>query len=166
MLGIPRSQCNQIDRSYLGGIGRFIQDRIEAVFRDIPLRDNYFWRVHLTGESTLEFFLEYLKPNNFQKLKVGLVDRVTSHTDTVARFLSKHQGRVSEFVLLDHKHWLYDRHPDLLAAEYHQPSDASVKSVVAECCFGSQLCRLIENSNGRQAGERRRAFALRYQACV
>ncbi|OUW77921.1 MAG: S-adenosylmethionine--diacylglycerol 3-amino-3-carboxypropyl transferase [Saprospirales bacterium TMED214] len=118
MLGVPRSQRNQIDRCYPGGIGRFIQDRIEAVFREIPLKDNYFWRVYLTGEYTPECCPEYLKQDNFQKLKVGLVDRVTSHTDTVAGFLSKHQGRISKFVLLDHMDWLYDRHPDLLAAEW------------------------------------------------
>ena len=118
MLGVPRSQRNQIDQCYPGGIGRFIQDRIEAVFKEIPLKDNYFWRVYLTGEYTPECCPEYLKEDNFQRLKVGLVDRVTSHTETVAGFLSRHHGWISRFVLLDHMDWLYDRHPDLLAAEW------------------------------------------------
>ncbi|MDF1845311.1 MAG: DUF3419 family protein [Rubripirellula sp.] len=118
MLGVPRSQRNQIDQCYPGGIGRFIQERIEGVFKEIPLKDNYFWRVYLTGEYTPECCPEYLKEDNFLLLKAGLVDRVTSHTDTVAGFLSRHHGWISRFVLLDHMDWLYDLHPDLLAAEW------------------------------------------------
>ncbi len=118
MLGVPRSQRNQIDRCYPGGIGRFIQDRIEAVFTAIPLRDNYFWRVYLMGSYSPTCCPEYLKRHNFEKLRGGLVDRVSTHTNTVEAFLSKHPGRVSRFVLLDHMDWLYDRYPELLAAEW------------------------------------------------
>ncbi|MCG8653450.1 MAG: BtaA family protein, partial [Pirellulales bacterium] len=90
MLGVPRSQRKQIDVAYPGGIGKFIQDRIEAVFKKIPLRDNYFWRVYLTGRYSAECCPEYLREGNFQALKDGLVDRISTHTNTVEGFLSEH----------------------------------------------------------------------------
>lgn len=118
MLGVPRSQRNQLDRDYPGGIGQFIQDRIEAVFKTLPLKDNYFWRVYLTGTYTPECCPEYLREENFGKLKGGLVDRIKTHTDTVEGFLSKHDQRISRFILLDHMDWLYDRFPERLASEW------------------------------------------------
>ena len=49
MLGVPRSQRLQLEEGYPGGLGQFIQDRIAMVFQNLPLADNYFWRVYLTG---------------------------------------------------------------------------------------------------------------------
>ncbi|MCO8121212.1 BtaA family protein [Stieleria sp. TO1_6] len=118
MLGVPRSQRMQIERGYPGGIGGFIQDRIETVFKKIPLKDNYFWRVYLTGHYTPECCPEYLSQVGFEQLKSGLVDRVSSHTNTVQGFLAEQQRAVSRFVLLDHMDWLYENHPDLLTAEW------------------------------------------------
>ncbi|MEO1527769.1 MAG: BtaA family protein [Planctomycetota bacterium] len=118
MLGVPRSQRLQIDRGYPGGIGGFIQDRIEAVFKEIPLKDNYFWRVYLTGKYTPECCPEYLKREGYQRLRDGLVDRVSTHSNTVEGFLNEHEGTVSRFVLLDHMDWLYEKYPELLTAEW------------------------------------------------
>ncbi|QDV46125.1 hypothetical protein Enr13x_60290 [Stieleria neptunia] len=127
MLGVPRSQRMQIDRGYPGGIGRFIQDRIETVFKKIPLKDNYFWRVYLTGSYTPSCCPEYLTPEGFAQLRSGLVDRVTTHNNTVESFLRVHDAPVSRFVLLDHMDWLYERHPDLLAAEWQSIIDRSAQ---------------------------------------
>lgn len=118
MLGVPRSQRMQIDRAYPGGIGRFIQDRIETVFRKIPLKDNYFWRVYLTGCYTTSCCPEYLTRQGFDRLRSGLVDRVTTHTATVESFLQSHATPISRFVLLDHMDWLYEKYPGLLASEW------------------------------------------------
>ena len=118
MLGVPRSQRKQLDTCYPGGIGKFIQDRIEEVFKTLPLKDNYFWRVYLTGEYTRDCCPAYLEEANFQALKGGLVDHVSTHTNTVEGFLSNHDGKVSRFVLLDHMDWLYEKYPDLLASEW------------------------------------------------
>ncbi|MEO1618018.1 MAG: BtaA family protein [Planctomycetota bacterium] len=118
LLGVPRSQRMQLDRGYPGGIGQFIQDRIEKVFREIPLKDNYFWRVYLTGSYTPECCPEYLRADGFAKLKDGLVDRVATHTETVESFLESHPERISRFVLLDHMDWLYEHHPDGLRSEW------------------------------------------------
>ncbi len=123
MLGVPRSQRDQIDRSYPGGIGQFIQDRIETVFKRLPLRDNYFWRVYLTGSYTPDCCPEYLTESGFVRLKNGLVDRVSTHTDTVEGFLTTHDRPISRFVLLDHMDWLYARYPQRLASEWQSILD-------------------------------------------
>ncbi|XZE53346.1 DUF3419 family protein [Planctomycetaceae bacterium SH139] len=123
MLGVPRSQRQQIENGYAGGIGRFIQDRIETVFRKMPLKDNYFWRVYLTGKYSRTCCPEYLTEQGFQNLKSGMVDRVSTHTATVQSFLAQHDATVSRFVLLDHMDWLYERHPQSLADEWQSIVD-------------------------------------------
>ncbi|MEL7335046.1 MAG: BtaA family protein [Planctomycetota bacterium] len=118
LLGVPRSQRNQIDTGYQGGISQFIQDRIRTVFTDLPLKDNYFWRVYLTGEYTRECCPNYLTPDGFQTLKEGAVDRVSAHSATVQGFLEGHEGTISRFILLDHMDWLYANYPAALADEW------------------------------------------------
>ncbi|MCI0743320.1 MAG: BtaA family protein [Gemmataceae bacterium] len=104
-LGVPRAQRLQVERGYPGGIARFIEDRIEAVFARRPLQDNYFWRVYLTGEYAPTCCPEYLKRDNFEKLK-DAVERIHIHTGPFLDFLEKHRGLISRFVLLDHMDWL------------------------------------------------------------
>ena len=120
MLGVPKSQRKQIDQGYAGGIAAFIQDRIEAVFKTLPLKDNYFWRVYMTGRYTSDCCPEYLKQSNFDSLKSGLVERISTHSDTVEGFLAKSDHQVTRFVLLDHMDWLWEHHPDSLRAEWQQ----------------------------------------------
>ncbi len=45
LLGIPLSQRRQLDNGYPGGTVQFIVDRVESVFRTLPLHDDYFWRL-------------------------------------------------------------------------------------------------------------------------
>ena len=78
------------------------------MFARLPLADNYFWRVYLHGHYTPECCPEYLKPDNFERLKDGLAERVRVSTDTVKDFLEKNDVAVSRFVLLDHMDWLSD----------------------------------------------------------
>jgi S-adenosylmethionine-diacylglycerol 3-amino-3-carboxypropyl transferase len=118
MVGVPKAQRRQVETHYEGGVVRFIQDCVEAVFAQLPLWDNYFWRVYLTGEYTRRCCPEYLKEENFQRLKSGLADRVSVHTDSVQGFLERHEGPISRFVLLDHMDWLSGRFFPLLEAEW------------------------------------------------
>ncbi len=118
LVGVPRAQRQQVDMHYEGGIVKFVQDCVEAVFAYLPITDNYFWRVYLTGEYTASCCPEYLKPDNFQKLKDGLVDRVHVHTDSVEGFLRKNDVRISRFVLLDHMDWLSTQFYPLLESEW------------------------------------------------
>jgi len=118
MLGVPRAQRTQIDQSYPGGIVQFVIDRIEKVFTGLPLKDNYFWRVYLTGSYESDCCPEYLKPENYERLKSGLIDRVKINTNTVEGFLRKHPGTISRYVLLDHMDWMAGAQPQLLQSEW------------------------------------------------
>lgn len=118
MVGVPKAQRRQVEQQYKGGIVKFVQDSVEAVFCKLPLSDNYFWRVYMKGSYTRECCPEYLKPDNFQKLKGGLVDRVSTHTDSVQGFLDKHDGQISRYILLDHMDWLSDKFFPLLELEW------------------------------------------------
>ncbi len=118
LLGVPRPQRQQVERTYPGGIGKFIEDRVTAVFTQLPIYDNYFWRVYLTGRYTTDCCPEYLKPEPFAKLKAGLVDRIQPHTTTLLDFLTRHPGRISRFVLLDHMDWLSTHHRPALAKQW------------------------------------------------
>jgi S-adenosylmethionine-diacylglycerol 3-amino-3-carboxypropyl transferase len=118
MVGVPKAQRQQVESQYDGGIIKFVQDAVEAVFCKLPLVDNYFWRVYLKGEYTRACCPEYLKAANFERLRAGLVERVSTHTDSVQGFLDKHNGQISRFVLLDHMDWLSDKFFPLLELEW------------------------------------------------
>lgn len=118
MVGVPRAQRRQVESQYQGGIVKFVEDCMDAVFGELPLSDNYFWRVYITGTYTRSCCPEYLKEDNFERLKSELADRVHVHTDSVQGFLEKHDEPITRFVLLDHMDWLSDRFFPLLEAEW------------------------------------------------
>lgn len=125
LIGVPRAQRTQLEEQYAGGITQFILDCLDAVFGRLPLADNYFWRVYITGAYTRECCPEYLKPDNFQRLKAGLVDRISLHTDSVQGFLQANDVAISRFVLLDHMDWLAGRLFPLLEAEWQAILDSA-----------------------------------------
>ncbi|QGJ71250.1 S-adenosylmethionine--diacylglycerol 3-amino-3-carboxypropyl transferase [Planctomycetales bacterium 10988] len=118
MVGVPRAQREEVERHFEGGIGGFIQQCVEAVFVDLPLKDNYFWRVYLTGHYTPECCPEYLKPDNFQRLKDGLVDRLQIHTSSILEFLHTNEVEISRYILLDHMDWLSSVYYPVLEQEW------------------------------------------------
>ena len=118
MLGVPRAQRRQIETTYNGEVVKFVQECLDAVFGDLPIQDNYFWRVYATGSYTKSCCPEYLEEENFHALKNGLVDRIHLCTDTVEGFLRRHEGTISRFVLLDHMDWLSDQYYDALCGEW------------------------------------------------
>lgn len=118
LLGVPKAQRRQIDTQYPGGIVKFIEDSLDAVFSKIPIQDNYFWRVYITGQYTPQCCPEYLKPESYERLREGLADRIHVHTNSVEGFLKSHSGVISRFVLLDHMDWLSDNYFALLESEW------------------------------------------------
>jgi S-adenosylmethionine-diacylglycerol 3-amino-3-carboxypropyl transferase len=118
MVGVPKAQRKQVEQQYDGGVVKFVQDCVEAVFCKLPIADNYFWRVYMKGEYSRSCCPEYLKQENFQKLKEGLVERVATHTNSVQGFLETHRQPISRFVLLDHMDWLSDKFFPLLELEW------------------------------------------------
>ena len=118
MLGVPKAQRRQIDRQYPGGVVRFVQDCMEAVFARLPIADNYFWRVYITGEYTRQCCPEYLTEAGWKSLRGGATEKLRIHTDSVQGFLDRSRDRFTNFVLLDHMDWLSDRFFPALEAEW------------------------------------------------
>jgi S-adenosylmethionine-diacylglycerol 3-amino-3-carboxypropyl transferase len=139
MLGVPKAQRRQLETQYNGHIAKFIHDSLESVLTKVPIHDNYFWRVYLTGRYTPDCCPEYLKEANFETFRNGVIDRVTTHTDSVQGFLEKHPGRISKFILLDHMDWLSDNMFPLLESEWQAIVDKAAPNA-----------RLIWRSGGLQ----------------
>ena len=118
MLGVPKAQRRQIETQYEGGIVKFVQDCMESVFAKLPMKDNYFWRVYMNGRYSRSCCPEYLKEENFERLRNGLIDRISTHTDSVQGFLEKHDGTISKFILLDHMDWMSDHFFPMLESEW------------------------------------------------
>ena len=100
------------------------------MFGTLPIQDNYFWRVYATGSYTRTCCPEYLEEKNFEALKGGLVDRISTYSDTVEGFLRKNDVKISRFVLLDHMDWLSSNLYDALVSEWDailQRADAQTR---------------------------------------
>jgi S-adenosylmethionine-diacylglycerol 3-amino-3-carboxypropyl transferase len=141
MLGVPKAQRRQIEEQYPGGLIKYMQDCVEAVFAKLPMRDNYFWRVYLNGRYTRECCPEYLREENYYKLRNGLLENISAHTDSVQGFLEKFDGQISRFVLLDHMDWLSDRFFPYLEGEW--------QSIVQRAAPGA---RVLWRSGGLRTG--------------
>ena len=118
LLGVPYPQRKLVEAQHDGGVSGFIRSAVQYVFRQLPLADNYFWHVYMTGRYRRDCCPEYLKEANFARLKEGLVDRIVPHTTTVTEFLHAHDETISRFVLLDHMDWMSSYYPDALVEEW------------------------------------------------
>jgi len=156
LLGVPRPQRQQVERDYAGGIARFIEDCVEAVFARLPLRDNYFWRVYLTGEYTKECCPEYLKPLNFERLQRGLCDRISTHTCSVTDFLRSSGQSLTRFVLLDHMDWLSSAGENLLEEEWQAIVDRAAPRARLIWRSGGLRTDFVDRLNVRVTGEQHR----------
>jgi S-adenosylmethionine-diacylglycerol 3-amino-3-carboxypropyl transferase len=119
LLGVPAPQIRLIETSYPGGLTAYVKDKLRHVFAALPLRDNYFWRVYMTGSYTPGCCPNYLRAANLPHLQER-AGRVRTYTTTLTRFLQEHPGRYTHFVLLDHLDWLAHHDPVALAAEWEQ----------------------------------------------
>lgn len=118
MLGVPHPQTREVEAQHAGGVSGFIRESLEYVMRELPLRRNYFYGVYLRGRYTPECCPNYLRPEEFARLKDGLIDRLEIATGTVTGFLQDTDRPVSRFVLLDHMDWMSSYHPEALQEEW------------------------------------------------
>jgi S-adenosylmethionine-diacylglycerol 3-amino-3-carboxypropyl transferase len=129
------------------------------VMAHLPLVDNYFWRVYLTGRYTHDCCPEYLRPENFTRLKEGLVDRVNVITCSVQSFLETCPERISRFVLLDHMDWMSGQYFDLLEAEWQAIVDQAAPHARVIWRSGGLRTEFVDrarvrvNSHSRSVGE-------------
>lgn len=160
LMGVPRPQRSQIERTYPGGIAHYIEDCVEAVFARLPIQGNYFWKVYLTGEYSPECCPEYLKPANFARLKAGLSERITIHTASILDFLSNHRGDISRYVLLDHMDWLSAHHHPLLARQWQAIVDRAAPGARAIWRSGGLEVDYVDPLEVLVAGKHRRVGEL------
>lgn len=156
LLGVPRPQRQQVEACFPGGIAHFIEDCVETVFARLPLADNYFWRVYLTGQYTPECCPEYLKPANFARLRAGLVDRLSIHTAPVHRFLCQSPEPISRFVLLDHMDWHCAGDLAALAEEWQAIVDQAAPRARLLWRSGGLRTDFLDAIHVRHGGQRRR----------
>jgi S-adenosylmethionine-diacylglycerol 3-amino-3-carboxypropyl transferase len=117
LLGVPRPQVKLIEDHYPGGLGSYVKDKLRHVMTELPARENYFWRVYVTGSYTMSCCPNYLKKENLPVLRER-ADRLKTHTRTVTNFLREHPGVYSHYVLLDHQDWLAWHDPVALREEW------------------------------------------------
>lgn len=120
LLGVPHPQRREIEAQHAGGVAGYVRESLEYVLRQLPIWNNYFWRLYLYGRYTKTCCPEYLREDNFAALKGGLVDRIVPHTSTVTDFLRGSDERVSKFVLLDHMDWMASHYPQALVEEWRE----------------------------------------------
>lgn len=117
LLGVPGPQIKLIENHYPGGVTAYVKDKLRHVMSEVPARDNYFWRVYMTGSYTHACCPNYLREENLPVL-ASRTDRIRPHTCTVSQFLRNHPGVYSHFVLLDHQDWLAHHDPKALEEEW------------------------------------------------
>ncbi len=118
MIGVPKAQRDHLEETCAQTVADFMEESMEAVFTRLPTADNYFWRLYLFGRYSKECCPEYLKEQNFERLRAGLVNRVHLHTSDLTTFLKTHPDGFSKFVLLDHMDWLSTQDSRWLKAEW------------------------------------------------
>ncbi len=106
-----------ISEKYPGGLEGYVRDKIRHVFTEIPVSDNYFWRVYFKGRYKRKCCPNYLKKENFEFLKEH-ADKIRCFTMSYTDFLMKNPGCYTHFVLLDHQDWLAWHNPEALKDEW------------------------------------------------
>ncbi|NGP76319.1 BtaA family protein [Balneolaceae bacterium YR4-1] len=141
LLGVPGSQRDIIENQTEGGLISYINEAMRTVFTQIPVAENYFWRVYLTGSYTQDCCPNYLKKQNFDFYNQSN-HRIKTYNSYLHDFLEKNPGSYSHFVLLDHQDWLANAKPELLAKEWQLILDNACpgakilfRSAARECEF-------------------------------
>jgi S-adenosylmethionine-diacylglycerol 3-amino-3-carboxypropyl transferase len=117
LLGVPPAQHETMRARYPRGAADYIRDCFETVVTRLPLKDNYFWRVYMTGRYTADCCPEYLKEENFGRLRDRVRD-LRIRTATLERHLRGDSRGYARFVLLDHMDWFCGPLRQALADEW------------------------------------------------
>ncbi len=117
LVGVPRAQQKLFIDKYEQGAMGFAMECFRKVFTQLPLKDNYFYRVYLKGEYTKECCPSYLVEDNFEHLRANS-NRVQTHTTTMSQFLKDNPKAYSHYVLLDHQDWLAEHDIPALEEEW------------------------------------------------
>ncbi len=116
LVGVPDAQ-RQLIAANSDGLKAYVQKSFRHIFTQLPIQDNYFYRVYLEGHYTSSCCPDYLLEQHLAALKAG-VDKLQAHTTTLAEFLRQNPAAYSHFVLLDHQDWLAAHAPEALTEEW------------------------------------------------
>lgn len=117
-IGVPVAQQELLSQET--NIGAFLKRSLEIVLTELPLHDNFYWRIYIEGHYHKDCCPDYLIEDNFNKLKDGLIDRVEVHTTTITEFLQQYENKdISKFILLDHMDWMSTNKP-MLTEEWQE----------------------------------------------
>ncbi|MBK7937352.1 MAG: BtaA family protein [Lewinellaceae bacterium] len=117
MLGVPKSQQYLAATLFPDGMAGYIRQCLRHVFTELPLADNYFWKLYFFGRYEADCCPNYLKKEYFDTLQSRSA-RIDSYTGTLSDYLKKHPGRYTHFVLLDHQDWLAAKRQRALDEEW------------------------------------------------
>ncbi len=152
LTGIPPQQRHQLLR-FEPNIQSYLQRQAERVIYHLPIRENYFWRVYLTGRFTVDCCPRYLNEASLPILRSRL-DRLESHTASITQFLQKTPKYYSRFVLLDHMDWLTGKRLPMLAEEWQAIVDrATPQARILWRSLGLQtdfIDNVVVERNGQQ----------------
>lgn len=118
LLGVPPAQRKQLEGQTSNGVSRFIENCLDSVFGRLPIQDNYFWQLYLRGRYPTWCCPEYLKEENFLRLRELVSDRLTTHTSSLLDFLRSGDEPIDGFALLDHMDWLSNHRRNELSTEW------------------------------------------------
>ena len=105
LAGVPQSQQQLFTLKYKDGALGFIKECFRKVFTELPVHDNYFYKVYWQGHYSENCRPEYLNAAHFSTLQ-NRTHKIRTHTTTISDFLKSHPGKYSHYVLLDHQDWL------------------------------------------------------------
>lgn len=117
LVGVPRSQQQLFVEKYDKGAMGFIQECLRKVFTELPIQDNYFYRLYLNGSYSRDCCPSYLEENNFAVLR-DRSEHIRTHTNTISGFLETNPNPYSHYVLLDHQDWLAANNRPALEQEW------------------------------------------------
>jgi S-adenosylmethionine-diacylglycerol 3-amino-3-carboxypropyl transferase len=117
LAGVPKAQLRLIEERYPGGFNFYIKDKLRHVFTQVPLWTNYFWRVYLTGTYSPSCCPNYLKADNFRRLR-RQTHKIRTHNTSLSGFLEQKGGPYTHYILLDHQDWMAGHEPEELKNEW------------------------------------------------
>jgi S-adenosylmethionine-diacylglycerol 3-amino-3-carboxypropyl transferase len=117
LLGIPYEQQQAARKETGDSISGYIRESLGYIARNLPLSENYFYKVYVEGRYRPDCCPEYLKESNFERLR-ELVDRVEPRTIMLTDWLRQSASRPTHLVLLDHMDWMGTAFPDALVEEW------------------------------------------------
>jgi len=111
LVGVPPSQFELLEKTHDHSLSKFVENMLRGLAA-YPDNDNYFYEIYLNGEYTFHAMPDYLRAENFLRLRER-VDRVTIVTGNLAEYAQRKPEYFTHMVLLDHMDWLASR-PDQL----------------------------------------------------